>query len=177
MSTGIVNERARKRFAGWDLDGDGRLQRSDFEREACRIAETLGRSVDCPAALNLRNAFLGMFDHLRQEAGGSAGDSLTEGQFARVAEDLVFEQGEAALDRVLAPMVQGIIGLCDANADGKINAEEFTRWLTALGQDRPQARAAFGRIDRNGAGALSMEELLAAVRGYHLGRLDVDLLP
>ncbi|MEU6129028.1 EF-hand domain-containing protein [Saccharopolyspora sp. NPDC047091] len=176
MSTAIANDRLRKRFAKWDLDGSGSLERNDFVQEAEKIARAFDTSAQSPQAQLLREAFTTMFDHLASRAGQAPTGSLSEEQFLQVAEGMVTPGGEADFDRVMRPVVQGIVGLCDKNDDGVIDAGEFASWLTAVGVDRSQAASAFVDIDTNGDGELSLEELLASVRDFHFGRSDVELL-
>ena len=176
MTAAIANDRLRKRFAKWDLDGSGSLERSDFVQEAENVVRAFGADAQSPQAEELRAAFTTLFDHLATRAGQTPAGSLSEEQFLQVAEGMVTEGGEADFDRVLGPVVQGIVGLCDRNNDGVIDAGEFASWLTAVGVDRSQAAAAFVDIDTNGDGELSVAELLSAVRDFHFGRSDVELL-
>ena len=176
MDATIANERLRKRFAKWDVDGSGSLERADFEKEAMQIARSFGKDPEGPEARELRDAFVGMFTHLAEQAGIPADGSLSEDQFVEAAGKLVGEGAEASFNRVLGPVMRGIVGLCDKNADGQINGEEFATWLTAIGVDRSQAGDAFQKVDTNGNGELSVDELLAAVRAFHFGELDVELL-
>lgn len=176
MTAAIANDRLRKRFAQWDSDGTGTLERTDFEKEAVQIAQAFGKSPKDAEAKALRDALTGLFEHLAREAGISTTGSLSEDEFVRITEKLIFEDGESAFNDALGPVVRGIVGLCDKNADGQINATEFASWLTAVGVDRSQAAEAFVTLDTDASGELSVDELLAAVREFHFGRLDVELL-
>ncbi|GAB2670044.1 hypothetical protein GCM10027271_32750 [Saccharopolyspora gloriosae] len=176
MTAAIANDRLRKRFAKWDLDGSGRLERSDFEKEAVQIAQAFGTQVDSAEAQSVQDALTGMFEYLAVEAGTTAGGSLSEDDFLRVTQKLIFEDGEEQFNRVLGPLVRSIVGLCDKNNDGKIDATEFASWLNAVGVDHSQAAEAFVNVDTDANGELTVDELLAAVRNFHFGRLDVELL-
>jgi Ca2+-binding EF-hand superfamily protein len=72
--------------------------------------------------------------------------------------------------------MQAIVGLCDRNNDGKINQEEFIAYLKGVGVDESAALDAFRQIDTDGSNELTVDELLAAVRDFHYGKLDVPLL-
>jgi Ca2+-binding EF-hand superfamily protein len=176
MTTAIANDRLRRRFEKWDVDGDGVLDRSDFEEEAGRVAQAFGKGVNSPEGRALRNAFLDLFDYHATEAGIGPHGQLSEEQFVDINERLMFERGESRFDRVLRPVLEALVGLCDDNGDGQINQWEFTNWLKGVGVGPAEARTAFQRIDANGDGELSVEELLAAVRNFHYGTLDVPLL-
>lgn len=176
MATAVANERLLKRFQKWDSDGNGTLEWQDFEKEAQKIAQNFGKPTDSAEARTLREAFRSLFDHLTDAAGAPSNGPLTQDQFLRVTEALIFEGGEADFNRALGPVVKGIIGLCDKNADGQINAGEFEAWLGGIGVDRSKAQEAFRKVDTDDDGELSLDELLAAVRKYHFGQLDVELL-
>ncbi|MDT0270787.1 EF-hand domain-containing protein [Streptomyces sp. DSM 44915] len=174
MSNPVIDARLSKRFDKWDFDRNGVLEREDFEQEAARIARSFGASATSPEAVALRDAFFGLFDYLVAQADGAT--SLSREEYQRAASDLVYVQGEAAFNRALGPVVSGLVGLCDKDADGQINGEEFASWLTALGLDSASAKESFQQVDADGDGQLSEEELLAAIRQYHFGQLDVELL-
>ncbi|WP_338598598.1 EF-hand domain-containing protein [Saccharopolyspora sp. SCSIO 74807] len=176
MSTALATERLRKRFAKWDIDGSGSLERADLEKEGEKIAQAFGKSPTSPEGQAMRSAFTTMFGYLADNAGVGADGALTEDDFVRVAQKMMFEDGETAFDGVLGPVVRGIVGLCDKNADGQINGAEFASWLTAVGVDRSQASGTFAQVDANGNGELSVDELLAAVRDFHFGRSEIELL-
>ena len=176
MTTAITTDRLRQRFAKWDVDGSGALERVDFEREAERVAGAFGAEPKSKEARALRDAFRNLFDFHAREAGVPANGSVSEEQFIRINEKLMFSEGEASFNRVLRPVMQAIIGLCDRNDDGMINQEEFLTYLQGVGVDESSARDAFRQIDTDNSGELSVDELLAAVRDFHYGKLDVPLL-
>jgi Ca2+-binding EF-hand superfamily protein len=173
MTTSIVDSRLKQRFQRWDVDGNGVLERSDFEQEAERIASAFGSSTRTEGGKPLLQAFRGLYDYLAQQAGSAR---ISEQQFMQATEKLIFQEGESGFNRLLRPTVQAIVGLADRNADGKISRDEFSVWLKAVGVPESKAKAGFDQIDTDGSGELSEEELLTAVRKFHFGELDVALL-
>ncbi|SFS73208.1 EF-hand domain-containing protein [Saccharopolyspora flava] len=171
----VARGRMKNRFDRWDRDGLGGLRREDFEREARHIAAAFGADPEAPEAVRLREALRGLFDLCADQAGVSPDAAISEVQFLKVSEDLIFEQGEAAFNRALRPVAAGVIGVCDRDGDGRIDRAEFVRWLTALGLDDARADEAFEHV-AGGTATLGLDELLAAIRDYHYGRLDVELI-
>ncbi|MER5492656.1 EF-hand domain-containing protein [Streptomyces sp. LE64] len=175
MSTAIANARLEKRFQRWDTDGNGLLEAGDFQAEASRIAENIGRS-DSPQAEALTAAFVGLYEHLAGLAGVPAGQGLTREQFLEVTGALLFSEGEASFNRALSPLVKAIIGICDDDHNGQIDASEFRSWLVGIGLPAGESEGLFDKVDTDGNGLLSEDELLRVLREFHFGRLDVELL-
>ena len=176
MDSSIAHERLRKRFAKWDVDGSGSLEKADLQKEAAQIGQAFGQNTDSSQARQLADAFSAMFDHLAGEAGVSSDGSLTEEQFVAATGSMIDAGAEETFNAVLGPVMRGIVALCDKNADGQINRDEWQAWMQGVGVDESQARIAFDQVDANGNGELSVDELLGAVRDFHYGRLDVELL-
>ncbi|GAA1973748.1 EF-hand domain-containing protein [Amycolatopsis minnesotensis] len=176
MTTAIAGDRLKQRFDKWDVNGDGVLERADFEREAERIVGAFGQSMSSAEGQAMLKALTGLFEYEANEAGVGPNGSINEEQFRSVNEKLIFTDGEATFNRVLRPVMKAVVGLCDSDHNGMIDQQEFAAYLQAIGVDRAQAQSAFQQIDTIGDGQLSVDELLAAVRNFHFGKLDVNLL-
>lgn len=170
------DDRLEQRFRLWDVDNDGRIERSDFEAEATRIVQAFGEDANSPRGYGLMQSYLNMYDFLAAKAGvGPEGLGLD--QFRAVVQAEMLDQGNAGFARVLRPTITAIVQLCDVTGDGEINQAEFGRWLNAIGGDAGTNPAeAFRRIDTSGNGTLSVEELVEAVKQYHFGVSDTALL-
>lgn len=176
MTTAVKNDRIKQRFQLWDSNGNGRIERSDFETEATRLVKAFGETTQSAKGRAVMDAYLGMYDQLSSKAGPSAKDGITEEQFTSVIESLVFQQGDAGFSRVVRPTITAIVGLCDTDNDGQVSPAEFKTWLKVIGVDRSKAETAFQQIDTDSDGYLSVDELINAVRDFHFGKLDVPLL-
>ncbi|MBW4718453.1 EF-hand domain-containing protein [Saccharothrix obliqua] len=176
MTTAVKNERLDKRFDKWDVDGNGTIERADLENEAQRILKAFGEAPTSPQGRAVVDAFRGLYEYLAERAGVGATGKLDRTRFQQIVETEVFEGGDAGFGRVVRPTIQAILNLCDTDGDGEISRPEFTRWLNAIGVDRSQADEAFRKIDTNGNGSLTVDELVTAVKEFHFGTLDVELL-
>lgn len=176
MTTAVKNERQIQRFQKWDVNGNGRIERSDYEAEAMRIIKAFGVSPDVPQGKAVLDAFRGMFEYQATEAGVGPDGALTQEQFIAVNDKLMFKDGDVGFSRLLRPTIRAIVDLCDTDGDGEVSQTEFKKWMKAIGVSGADADAAFSAIDRDGSGQLSVEELVNAVRDFHYGTLDVPLL-
>ncbi|MEU3498788.1 EF-hand domain-containing protein [Kitasatospora cineracea] len=177
MTTSVQLDRAQKRFDLWDVNGDGQIDRSDWQAEAQRILQAFGEAPVSPAGRALTEAYLGMWSFFADKAGIDEQDgALTPEQFNHIAEEHILENGGAGFGRVVKPTIQAMVELVDVDGDGQVNPAEFKTWLDAIGVSNVEPAEAFRQIDANGDGQLSVEELVQAVRAYHLGDIDVPLL-
>jgi Ca2+-binding EF-hand superfamily protein len=169
-------ERLKQRFALYDTDNDGRVQRGDLEAEARRIVEAFGEKENSPKARALLDAYPKMWDYMMEQAGLDAGQALTVEEFVRIADDQMLSQGQIGFSTVLRPSIRAMVDLCDVDGDGEVDPQEFRKWLGAIGGDRIDADEAFRQVDTDNSGRLSVDELVAAVGKYHAGELDAPLL-
>ena len=176
MSTAVTNDRLQKRFEKWDVNKNGSIEKSDYVAEAKRIIAAFGEKPDSPQARALIDAYTSMFEFLADEAGVGPNGSMDAEQFQRAVETTVFAAGDAGFNRVVRPTVAAMVGLSDTDGDGEVSPAEFGKWLKAIGVDDASAVESFRTIDSNGSGTLTVDELVAAVRDYHFGKLDVPLL-
>ncbi|MEU3398787.1 EF-hand domain-containing protein [Streptomyces filamentosus] len=177
MTTSVQLDRAQKRFDLWDVNGDGQIDRSDWNAEAERILQAFGEAPTAPAGRQLLDAYLGMWAFFADKAGiDEKTGALTPEQFNRIAEEHILGDGGAGFSRVVAPTIQAIVELVDVDGDGEVNPAEFKSWLDAIGVRGVQPAEAFRQIDTDGDGRLSVAELVQAVRAFHLGDIDVPLL-
>lgn len=174
MTTAVkANDRLEERFRLYDHNGNGVIEREDFEQEIASILDRFGVSSSAPGAAGLRAAYLSLFDRLAQAAGT---ERMSKEDFIRAAESEIIARGNAGFAEVLQPTIQAIMAIADSDGDGLISPSELERWLDAMDLSAEQARDAFDKIDTDGSGTLTIVELVAAVRDYHLGKNDIPLL-
>ncbi|MFV2173560.1 EF-hand domain-containing protein [Actinomadura sp. LOL_016] len=164
--------RLEERFRLWDSNGNGTIERADFEREADDIIARLG-AQGTPAADELKDAYLGMFDTLSAASGS---DKMSRPQFLEAAEKEIIGKGDEGFAAVVKPTIEAIVGILDKSGDGQVSPAEMHGWFAAIGLSPEVADDAFRQLDSDNSGKLSVTELVDAVRDYHLGRNDIPLL-
>ncbi|MEV8096928.1 hypothetical protein [Kitasatospora sp. NPDC085879] len=55
MTTSVQLDRTQKRFDRWDVNGDGRIGRADWDAEAKRILKAFGEAPASPDRLRDRH--------------------------------------------------------------------------------------------------------------------------
>ncbi len=176
MTASVQDSRLKRRFELWDSNGDGTIDKSDYETEARRILQSFGEQESSPKGRALMSAYLGMWDKLANMAKVGPQGKVTMDQFLQVSEREVVASGDAGFDRNLRPTIEAIVDICDTDGDGEVSPAEFARWMRAAGVDERQAQQAFRQLDTNQSGHLSVEELVEAVKAYHQGTSDINLL-
>jgi Ca2+-binding EF-hand superfamily protein len=164
--------RLEERFHLWDNDSNGVIERVDFESEVDGIISGLGAQGTAKAA-KLKQTYLGMFDQLAKAAGTTR---MNLEKFVQAAEREIISKGDAGFAKVVRPTIQAIVNVLDTDGDGEVDATEMEKWFAAIGLAPDVAGAAFQQLDTDGTGRLSVDELVDAVRDYHLGRNDIPLL-
>ncbi|MFJ3947291.1 EF-hand domain-containing protein [Streptomyces griseoaurantiacus] len=176
MSPTVQEERLQRRFELWDRDGDGRIDRGDWEHEARRILASFDESPTSDKGQALLESYLGMWNYLAGQAQLGPNGSLDRQKFQDLADRQILARGRTGFDEVVRPTIASILDLCDKDGDGQVSPKEFKLWIKATGADESTADTAFRAIDADNDGQLSVEELVQAVHKYHTGELDVALL-
>ena len=74
-------------------------------------------------------------------------------------------------DAVFRPAARAVAELCDTDGDGAVAFAEFGTALAAFGTEPADAETAFRRLDADGSGRLTVDELVTAVREYYTSEL------
>jgi Ca2+-binding EF-hand superfamily protein len=168
-------DRIRQHFELLDTDGDGHLEREEWEAPAWRILKAFDESGDSPKARPVITSYRDMWDYLTEQAGPGT-HALTIGQFGQVAGDHIVNPRDARFSHLLRNAISAIAALCDCDAKGAVTPEGFTSWCRAVRADTRKAGEAFRQIDVDHDGDLTVDELVQAVRDYHAGTFDVSVL-
>jgi hypothetical protein len=206
MTPSVRADRAREHFERWDADGDGRVDRADWDTGARLILAALDEAPDSPNARALTDAYRGIWNFFADRAGIDRRDgALTPERFGPLFEEHVLGTDGARFEAVVRPAVEAMAALVDVHVhggggggdahggdgdgrdrdgpggegpggEGRVGPAELTAWLAAVDVRHVAPGYALRAIDATGDGRLSVGELAQAVRAYYLGETDVPLL-
>lgn len=163
----FLERKLARRFRAHDHDGNGFLQRQDFERSAVRMAEEFGHGPESPARKRLVEISLGLWEHLRKAADLDADGRVSLEEYEAAFAAGVIDTPES-FDLGYVPYIKAVVAIADEDGDGKLTASEQARWMGSLmNVAENHANEGFGRVDTDGDGLITTEELIEAIRGYY----------
>ena len=163
----FLERKLTRRFQTFDYDGDGLIERSDFETSARSCADEFGHGAESPARQRLMELSLGLWDHLASAADSDPDGKITLGEYkqAFVGGLLVTE---ASFEQGYRPFLQAIMAVADTDDDGMLDAEEHVRWTGSLMHlPEADAREVVRRLDTDGDGLITTEDLLQAIHDFY----------
>ena len=86
MTASVQDSRLKRRFELWDNNGDGAIDRSDYESEARRILQGFGEQENSPKGRALLSAYSTMWESLADKAGTGPQGQVTLEQFIQITE-------------------------------------------------------------------------------------------
>ncbi|MGW7084486.1 EF-hand domain-containing protein [Streptomyces sp. NPDC054871] len=163
----FLDRKLSRRFSTYDTDGDGFIERADFETSVARLGEAFGHGAGSGPVARLRELSIGLWEHLARVADADKDGRISEAEYkAAFAAGLL--ETPKSFDEGYIPFLDAIMDIADADGDGKLTREEQVRWTGAL-MNLPEAdaREVFGRLDRNADGAIGRDEILDAIREFY----------
>jgi len=161
MTLTIQQSRAAGQFRALDFDGNGYLERADYEKTAGRILDAFGVAAEAPKGSNMVEEYVGLFERLRKRADTDGDGRVSEAEFLASVGRSVDRSG----GRAMRPVAHAIFTVADADADEWITEEEFLRYVRASAMSEAGAAAVLARIGE--AGRVSRTAFVDLIEGFY----------
>lgn len=147
-------------FQVLDRDGDGTISREDPDAVVRRLAETRGLAPGSARFDSFHAGFLAYWHDLMERSDGNRDGVVTLDEWLSYHDIILSDEDSYRYTVAFAAGV--MFALMDVDEDGQISLAEYIEWIAAwdmmeLGNFSEEM---FDRLDRNGDGNLSQEEVL-----------------
>jgi len=156
MADKFIERKLKTYFKRIDFDKDGAITRNDFEGMADRFVAS--EKLDAARGADLKSKLVQVWEHYLKGV-VSDGTKLTEPVFVETVKKQLHSP---KLKEALAGPLPIFFSAVDANADGKIQKDEFALFFQILGIDPALAKDSFHAIDTNHDGDISLDEFVTA---------------
>ncbi|GAA2090621.1 hypothetical protein GCM10009759_14300 [Kitasatospora saccharophila] len=149
-------------FGFADQNRDGVIDSADVLTLTARLIAAAGVPFDSPKSVAMLRVGAAWWEALRAELDVDGDGRIDPDEYRAGVLRLSGAQAGPPGPGALAA-AGALWALCDRDDDGRVTAEEFTRFHRALGLPPGTAGLAFERLDLDGDGTLSVAELAAAL--------------
>jgi Ca2+-binding EF-hand superfamily protein len=165
MVSSEYERRIATRFAGFDQDGNGYIDRQDFNGAAKALLAEFGTTARSDKGQAL---FIGAEAFWQGMAGIADRDGdqrINRDEFVNGAVKRLRDNPErfAAIAR---PFLHAALRIADGDGDGSVTVEEVGRVLRVLGATPSIADAAAAALDADADGRVAEDEIVAAFAQY-----------
>ncbi|WP_077798075.1 EF-hand domain-containing protein [Streptomyces sp. JHA26] len=161
MVSSEYERRIAARFATFDQDGNGYIDRQDFNT----AAKALLAEFAVAARSDRGQALYGGAEALWQGMAGIAdrdGDQrITREEFVTAAVKRLRDNPDGFAE-IARPFLHAALAVADADGDGAVTVADTARMLTALGVPEATARAVAAGLDTDGDGKVGEAEAVPA---------------
>ncbi|WP_405015098.1 EF-hand domain-containing protein [Kitasatospora sp. NBC_01539] len=162
MSNDLLLARIGYGFDHLDADGDGRLTEDDHVLMGRSSARSLGLAEGSAEEARIVAAYVAIWRDLHLPTLPPGTEAISRAEF--IASTATLADDPATAQATVGAVARAFLSIADADGDGRVTPDEFFTFQRGHfpGLDRETADIAFGHLDRDGDGTLSLEEFTTA---------------
>ncbi|MBW4717830.1 EF-hand domain-containing protein [Saccharothrix obliqua] len=162
----MTNAQPQDAFRHLDHNGDGAIDRHDFESVADAVIREFGLQPDSGKASALTRSYGEAWQLLSDELDTDRDGRINSEEFNRAISQLAEDpRFRSHLTRTSAAEFDA----ADSGGNGSLDRDDFTRLIRALSRQGGNVNDAFDRLDRDHDGVVSRDEYVEAAAGYLSG--------
>jgi Ca2+-binding EF-hand superfamily protein len=165
MLTDFQKRKLTALFNLYDVNKDGFVEQADFEHIVRNLATTQGFQAGSEEYTRLSANHMAVWHNIQRLSGASDSQRVTPQEFI-AGHDQLLEVKDNFLATV-GSFADSIIELSDRDGDRRLSQQEYVADLRGFNAAEADANEAFRRLDRNGDGYLTHEEISLAVEEFY----------
>lgn len=165
MLTELQKKKLPNLFAVQDTDKDGDLEWSDFEEFTRNLMTMRGRSSDSPEYQEMLARCRRYWDGLQGMAGPSGDQRISLQKWLGYQEQILGTPG--MYESFSKPIGQMVWQIMDGDGDGSASPDDYKAIYTWRGLDPQLAAENFKRLDLNGDGLLTLDEIKVLIEQFY----------
>ncbi|WP_221348163.1 EF-hand domain-containing protein [Streptomyces beigongshangae] len=153
------------RFAGFDQDGNGYIDREDFNAATKALLAEFGTAARSDKGQALYAGAEAFWQGMAGIADRDGDQRITREEFVGGAVKRLRDNPERFAE-IARPFLDAALAVADGDGDGSVTVDEATRILRALGASGETAAAAAGALDADADGVVGEPDIVDAFARY-----------
>lgn len=154
------------RFDTFDINHDGYVTIEDFEAMARRILVAYDLSDDSKKAIDLLDGARKFYSGLAVIADENNDGKIMRDEFVSAAVEKLLNNPDGIIE-IVRPFNAAVAAVADADDNGSVDHGEWARMLVTMGAIEEGAARWAARLDTDGDGAITVQELLDAAVSFY----------
>lgn len=163
----IQKRKLKVAFESYDFDGNGVLDIQDLERAAVQTSKIKDLKPETTEEKKVESVYTIGWDDLKGVADADNNGEVTLDEWYVFFDGLISDTNK--IEQFLQAAATKLIPNLDADGDGKITPEDYKEFIFSFNKlGKSDAETAFKKLDTNGDGFMTYDELKNHVRDFYL---------
>ncbi|MFE3432264.1 EF-hand domain-containing protein [Streptomyces sp. NPDC059171] len=165
MDSAEYERKIAHRFAAFDQDGNGYIDRADFNAAAARLLAEFGTTARCDKGQALYTGAEAFWQGMAGIADVDGDQRVTREEFAGGAVKRLRDSPERFAE-IARPFLRAVIAVADGGNDGRASVPDVERALRVLGASPEIAGVAAQSLDTDRDGKVAEGDVVSALAVY-----------